>query len=117
MELDLFVASTDKVIDDVRRGGISTSTAKPLATSQTFDNAFRVMNSTVPVKKKSARQSPLSLHFFYLRASVCRKLLFVLGASEAQRFHAINWDTCQALRIIVVVQLRFVIIVVIPTSA
>lgn len=47
MELDLFVAGSDKVVDDVRRGSVATGTAEPFAAGQTSHNAAGIVDSTV----------------------------------------------------------------------
>lgn len=42
------MASSDEVIDDMRRGGVATGAAEPLVARKTFHHAARVMNATVP---------------------------------------------------------------------
>jgi len=53
MKLNFLVSGTDKMIDNVGGGSITTSTAKPLATSQTLDNTTWGMNATVSLQDVS----------------------------------------------------------------
>ena len=47
MQLDLFVAGSDQVVDDVGRRGIATSAAEPFAASQTSHDGAWVVNTTI----------------------------------------------------------------------
>jgi hypothetical protein len=47
VKLDFLVSGTDKMVDDVGGGSVSTSAAEPFATSQAFDNTAWSMNATV----------------------------------------------------------------------
>jgi hypothetical protein len=47
VQLHFLVTCADKMIDDVRRRGVATGTAEPLATSKALDDAARVVDATV----------------------------------------------------------------------
>ena len=50
MELNLFMAGANQMVDDMGGGGIATSTAEPLVAGQTADDGARIMNAAVSVK-------------------------------------------------------------------
>lgn len=43
--------SPDKMVDNMRRGGIATSTAEPFAASQTLDNTAWIMDTAISKEK------------------------------------------------------------------
>ena len=47
MELHLLVASTDQVVDNMRRGGVATRATEPFAAGQTSDDRAWVMYAAV----------------------------------------------------------------------
>lgn len=47
MQLDFLVASSNEVIDDMRRRGIATGAAEPLVARETFHHAAGVMDTAV----------------------------------------------------------------------
>jgi hypothetical protein len=51
VKLNLLVASSDKMVDDMRRGRVPTSTAKPLAASQTFYHTAGIMDTAITIAR------------------------------------------------------------------
>lgn len=49
MQLDLLVARSDEVVDDVCRGAVASGTTEPFVTSETFDNTTGRVNTAVSV--------------------------------------------------------------------
>lgn len=49
MKLDLLVASSYQMVDDVGRRGVAAGTAEPLVASQALDDAGRIVNAAVSV--------------------------------------------------------------------
>ena len=54
MELDLLVAGSNKVVDDVRRARISSGAAKPLVARKALDDGAGRVDTAVPKIPKSA---------------------------------------------------------------
>lgn len=48
MELDLFVASANEMVDNVGGGCVSASATEPLVARQALDDAAGVMDATIP---------------------------------------------------------------------
>ena len=49
MKLNLLVASSDQMIDNVRRRGIASRTTKPLATGKTSDNCAWSVDAAISI--------------------------------------------------------------------
>lgn len=47
VQLDLLVSGTDQVVDDVRRGGVASRAAEPLAAGKALDHTAGGMDATV----------------------------------------------------------------------
>ena len=50
MELDFLVASSNKVVDDVRRRSVAAGAAEPLVAGQALDDAASVVYATVSMQ-------------------------------------------------------------------
>jgi hypothetical protein len=55
MQDNFLVLRTNKVIDDVRGGGITTGVAEPLGTDKTLYNGSRVVYSAIAIIRRSEK--------------------------------------------------------------
>jgi hypothetical protein len=99
------MSRSDKVVDDVGGGRITTGTAKPFIAAKAFYNSAGRMNtaisSTAQVSESAAQDVAIGVD---IRASVGRKLSFLLGrSSKFQILHRTNRHACQAIIVIFVV--------------
>lgn len=53
MKGDVFVASADKMVDDVGSGGISATGTKPFVANEALNDAFDVVYATVSVPEQN----------------------------------------------------------------
>ena len=117
MQLDLFVASADQMVDDVRRRGIAASATEPLIAGETLDNASSIVDATISTQVclVSYMISQVSQPHSHLRAGMSGELDIFFRLQTSFAVYSIHGHADHALHIIVIIDVCLFVIVQAPS--